>query len=385
MTEHFSQKIRKQLDSALHKRGLLFIILSPFLLICSMIWAYIAYLLRRKGYKKIDDLNLPKYFSVVCIGNLLVGGTGKSPIVRAYARRHLEQNVCVAIASRGIGANPIVINSLLSTTEEVMSLSDENREHFEFLKMEFPKQQFFIYQNKNRFQSLQNFIEFRGKNLNKNHLFLLDDGLQHFDCPRHVNICVCDSILDVSAPHFSIPFGPYREGFGHKSIEKILSSFDMCLWPSAKRYNALDVEDRNYAYFHHKNLTVSYELKFIKIIIQNTDEFILEKIDKRDFINKNFENTILITGIAHPDRFFKSLLLLNATLSNCERIYLPDHGKLAVTAVQKISAKDILILTMKDFFRFSNDKSFLTSLADTTTYGCYLEYDIPLIDAKTEI
>ena len=36
---------------------------------------------------------VPDYLHVMCIGNILMGGTGKSPLVRAFSSNYLENDV----------------------------------------------------------------------------------------------------------------------------------------------------------------------------------------------------------------------------------------------------------------------------------------------------
>ncbi|MFO0847371.1 MAG: tetraacyldisaccharide 4'-kinase [Gemmataceae bacterium] len=53
-----------------------------------------------RGWKKAARLPVP----VVCVGNLTVGGTGKTPVVEAVARFYRDLGLQVAIVSRGYGS-----------------------------------------------------------------------------------------------------------------------------------------------------------------------------------------------------------------------------------------------------------------------------------------
>src|SRR5690606_26081264 len=121
------------------------------LIFISFVWASIAYVKRFIGYKKFDSIkNFPSDLKVICFGNILVGGTGKTPIVRRYAENKLKDGFYIAIASRGIHGKSVIVYSDDYALENLNKLSDENREHFELLKNHFPNSNFVIYQNKSR-------------------------------------------------------------------------------------------------------------------------------------------------------------------------------------------------------------------------------------------
>lgn len=56
---------------------------------------------RRQKRVKPTQLNIP----VICIGNLNVGGTGKTPTTIALAQDLTSQNIAVHIVSRGYGGS----------------------------------------------------------------------------------------------------------------------------------------------------------------------------------------------------------------------------------------------------------------------------------------
>jgi tetraacyldisaccharide 4'-kinase len=78
-------------------------LLTPF----SWIWA--AATARRLARARPDDPGVP----VICVGNLTVGGTGKTPVVRAIAQRLAERGAAVHLLSRGYGgrlAGPVRVD-----------------------------------------------------------------------------------------------------------------------------------------------------------------------------------------------------------------------------------------------------------------------------------
>src|SRR5690606_17392126 len=54
----------------------------------------------QKGWKSSHQARVP----VLCVGNLTVGGTGKTPMVEYFAKRFRETGIRVAVLSRGYGS-----------------------------------------------------------------------------------------------------------------------------------------------------------------------------------------------------------------------------------------------------------------------------------------
>ena len=133
-----------------------------------------------KGLRKIKELDVP----IVSVGNLTVGGTGKTPFVAWLAQKYLDEGKFPAIISRGYHADETGWN-------------DEAKE----LKMLLPDvpQAF----SKDRFEAAQRLLaEYTGENgTSKIDLIILDDGYQHRKLFRKKNILMVDA---------TNPFGYFR-------------------------------------------------------------------------------------------------------------------------------------------------------------------------------
>jgi len=138
------------------------------------VWFY------EKGYLKPKRLNRP----VISVGNLTVGGTGKTPMVIWLAEKFLAEGKRVAILSRGYKGS-----SGTSDEIQLMKFRLQNRVLFGVGPDRYAQ----------------------GKKLESSvDLFLLDDGFQHLQLSRDVNIL----LLDASQPlgrQFLLPAGPLRE------------------------------------------------------------------------------------------------------------------------------------------------------------------------------
>src|SRR3981189_1542717 len=123
------------------------------------VWLY------AKGLLKQKRLNAP----VVSVGNLTVGGTGKTPMVIWLAEQFLAEGKRVAILSRGYrGTN--------GTSDEIELMKFRLQGRVEFGV------------GKNRYAEGQR-LEAR----QPIDIFLLDDGFQHVQLARDANILLVDA------------------------------------------------------------------------------------------------------------------------------------------------------------------------------------------------
>ena len=392
MSSALSLKIRKILDLPLKKKPLWFRFFLPLFFIISFIISFIAKNRRRKSYALsspglglsspgLTGGSMPGSVKIICVGNILIGGTGKSPIVQKIAQEFLEKGFIVAIASRGItqSKEPVYNNIHL--------LSDENREHYELLNSKNLSKNLFILQNKNRNESLCYFMEEVKKNPPKlGAVFILDDGLQHFTCPRDINLCVWNPDHLLNSPHFSMPVGPYREGFGQESFKELLNTFNFRLWSRTRNENitlftqkisqSLNKYNLNPT---HQDFIVCYELKVFKILFQN-NQYVYNEVNSADICN--IISAGIITGIAYPDAFLADLQKYFTPCRNWNSLFLEDHASFQISAakiLQFIDNQQTCIFTLKDFFRWHQEEAFKRALTNKQIYGCSLElhfYDI---------
>ncbi|MGD9635603.1 MAG: tetraacyldisaccharide 4'-kinase [Pirellulales bacterium] len=123
---------------------------------------------------------------VVSVGNLTMGGTGKTPMVKWIARQFADRGVRVAIVSRGYGAA-------------------EGGKNDEALELEQALPGVLHVQNPDRVEGAEEAIRRGGARL-----ILLDDGFQHRRLARDLDIV----LLDASAPfgfEHVFPRGMLRE------------------------------------------------------------------------------------------------------------------------------------------------------------------------------
>ncbi|MEQ8787369.1 MAG: tetraacyldisaccharide 4'-kinase [Pirellulaceae bacterium] len=135
-----------------------------------------------RGRAEVHPAGVP----VVCVGNLTVGGTGKTPMVEWLARWFRARNVRVAIVSRGYGA-------------ERGALNDEALE----LEQKLPDVPHV--QNPDRVEAARVAVEELDCQL-----ILLDDGFQHRRLARDLDLVLLDALDPFGLDHL-LPRGLLRE------------------------------------------------------------------------------------------------------------------------------------------------------------------------------
>ena len=151
------------------------------------VWLY------AKGLLKQKRLNAP----VVSVGNLTVGGTGKTPMVIWIAEKLLAEGKHVAILSRGYrGANGT------SDEIELMKFRLQGRVVFGVGKDRFSEGQ--------RLETQQPID-----------VFLLDDGFQHLQLARDLDILLMDASRRLAGESL-LPAGRLREPLSAMSRANIL-------------------------------------------------------------------------------------------------------------------------------------------------------------------
>ena len=140
---------------------------------------------------------------VLSIGNLTLGGTGKTPLGIALARGLAQRGWRVAVLLRGYGARKQE-SLLLTPASRFEEVGDEALEYGRGLTAGLDQGHGVVWVGSNRRRSAEQAIA-SGANL-----ILLDDGLQHWPLARDLDVSVLDGRHGLGN-RLLFPAGPLRE------------------------------------------------------------------------------------------------------------------------------------------------------------------------------
>ncbi len=281
-----------------HKRmSIISIILIPFS------WLYllghkINIMRQGKPYKS----NIP----VICVGNAIAGGSGKTPTVIALIKLIKEHKIAKnpMILSRGYGGN-ITAPTLVDTNKHnVGDVGDEALLLANYAPTVI---------SQNRADGA------KFAKTNNADLIIMDDGLQNNHLAKNINFLVIDRQIDFGNNRL-IPAGPLREPL-KDALNKTHAV--ICIGPS-----------------FHSDLPV-FEANIIPKIIPETHE-----------------SYVAFAGLGYPEKFKNALLDHQVNLSAW--MPYPDHHQYTQNDEDDlrdlaINHKANLITTEKDFVRLSTE------------------------------
>ena len=174
-----------------------------------MSWAYGAVVGARNWLYERDALAVKKLpAAVISVGNLTVGGSGKTPLVAHIARHFLSQGRPVTVLSRGYGrASSGATHLVVSDGRSILAGVDEAGDEPMELAQQVPGLAVAV--GANRYEVGMEVCHKRGP-----HVFILDDGFQHRRLARNLDIVCIDAEEPVETLRM-LPAGRLREPFAN--------------------------------------------------------------------------------------------------------------------------------------------------------------------------
>ena len=325
-------------------KSLIYFLLIPLSFIYGSIIA-IRNLLFDYGIFKAVSHNIP----IICIGNLSVGGTGKTPHTQ-YIINLLKPDYKVAILSRGYGRK-------ISNLQIVESTSKPSEVGDEPLQLKQNNPDCLVVVEKNRNKGVKHIL----KDSPETEVILLDDGYQHRWIKAGFNILITPYYY----PYYKdslMPVGNLRES--KKGAERanaiVFSKTPENINPTLKKgmLERLHLFAHQKAYFSHINYCTW------RCISTN-----------KEFTSDQKYSITLVSGIVNPKPLVEHLENKGHTIS---QITFKDHHSYTTYDAQKIlakynadeSAKKLILTTEKDATKL---RQFLTKFKDSNFYYSPIE------------
>ena len=267
---------------------------------------------------------------VLSVGNITVGGTGKTPLVMALAKRLMAEGISVAILSRGYKRT--------KTSESVVSdgktifLSPEASGDEPFL-MAKACQGIPVLVGKNRFVNGQLALQrFGVKGL------LLDDGYQYLPLYRDINILLIDSTIGFGDHHL-LPRGILREPLSH------LRRANLFLINQAEKSTAYQIlEKKIYEVCPGARI---FHSDYEPVCLVGPEE------EQEELDTLRGKKILALSGVAHPNSF--SSMLRKCGMKVVGQAIFPDHHFYTTEDLSYIEEKakraDGIVTTEKDMVK----------------------------------
>lgn len=274
-------------------------------------------LLFKLGLKPVYRSQVP----VIVVGNITVGGAGKSPLVAYLVREFQALGLRPGVVSRGYGSRhdisaPILVSSQ-STVEQV---GDEPLMLFRQLDVPVsvcPKRSDAVHQ-----------LNQRGCNL-----IIADDGLQHWAMARDLELCVFDG-QRLWGNGLLLPAGPLREPLSRLSHcqhiivnggdDKASAQIDGALGSKGPMVHSMRLQPSHLRSVNSKHV-----------------------LDPADLAG---ERVVACAGIGNPERFFQTLTGLGVSF---DAHTFPDHHDFKAADFASFGDK-VIVMTEKDAVKCRN-------------------------------
>jgi tetraacyldisaccharide 4'-kinase len=327
----FEQKIYSSLSAETFFKRSLF---SPLYLIALFyrLLIQLRHALYKTGVLKSYSVPCP----VISVGNITMGGTGKTPMVIYLAQMFKEKGVKTTVLSRGYKGKSSEKVAVVSNGERILlNAQDAGDEPF-LLSQALPGVPVIIGSNRvlSGHYALEHFSP---------EILLLDDGFQHLKLKRGVDILLIDLHYGFGNGHL-LPRGILREPLNHLNrvhlfllTKRTDTHDDKALVEKIKSYNS-----------DAPIFSASYEIKCITTLQEERE------IDHSTLKGKR---VLALSGIANPNYF--SYLLRHHGMCVSEERRMSDHYCYtphdASTLSEYLNRIDFIVTTAKDSVKMDKE------------------------------
>ncbi len=301
---------------------------------------------------------------VISVGNITVGGTGKTPHVE-YLVNLLQEKFKVSVLSRGYKRKT---RGLVIADENPRSkdIGDEPAQ----IKLKYPKIDVLV--DSNRVRGIEKLFQ------RKNELVILDDAYQHRYVKPGLSILLIDYNRPVNKDHL-LPVGNLREPKKSRYRADIIvfTKTPDSIQPIEKRIamerlQAFPYQKVYFSCFSYGNLTNVFG-KNIRV----PEEF---------YKTPELYTILLVTGIANTQSIVSYLKNFSLDIKQIKFADHVNYGKRKINTIMRSfaetkSEKKIIITTEKDAIKLREIKEIDSLLLNNTFY---LPIEVKILDGQSE-
>jgi len=302
--------------------------LVPLLLPLTLVFWLIS-TLRRLGFLfgilKSYAISKP----VIVVGNIGVGGNGKTPVVVHLVELAKKQGLKPGVISRGYGGTAENYPYLLDESSTTKQAGDEPVLIYQRCKVP-------VVVGRDRVANAKMLVA-QGCDI-----IISDDGLQHYRLQRDVDIIVIDSKRQFGNG-FLLPAGPLREGTWRLKHADLLIYNGIKTSEQNKTNNKVSIKESI-----KESIKASNEDESLLMLLAATEVVHIQsakKISLNDFL-KQKSAVNAIAGIGDPQRFFDTLQTLGFNL--LEQKGFIDHKDFILDDFEQFNNELPLLMTEKD-------------------------------------
>ena len=288
-------------------------------------WLYgLLMLVRRQAYKAKFFASYRAPVPVMVIGNITVGGSGKTPLIIALVQHLQQQGIKVGVISRGYGGDSSQMPALVSVESSPKLVGDEP-----CLIVNMTGAAMAVCPN--RQQAITILLE----SYPDLQMIIADDGLQHYALQRDIEWIVVDAARGFGNKQL-LPTGFLRE-----PISRLKGANVVYHQKEASLSNSGDKDDFNNSPI--KRLTMHLQPDTLELLWSFDTQRETLAID--DIAPPNSGSQVhAVSGIGYPQRFFDTLASLGFEV--IPHPY-PDHYDFSLTELLQYTEHSIIV-TSKD-------------------------------------
>jgi len=294
--------------------------------------------------KLLKPVELPAF--VVSVGNISLGGTGKSAFVMLLAEWASTRGISTVVLSRGYKRKTNGLR-ILGPGDKLPDAAEIGDEPW-MIKHRVPGISLLVHADRAR-KALRHFQE-----LGSPRLVLLDDAFQHWRCARDLDVLMIDATESLEQK--TLPFGRLRETvLAARRADLIVITRANAV--SAERLGHIEKRLREAALPRVQPVWKRHSHSMPKIIAGDYvgSGFLDARTGAPIEPDRNREY-VLVSGIAKPDHLRS--VVKHAGLHVVEELYFPDHHRLSEADVRQIRKvlgnlrNGALLITEKDWGRW---------------------------------